>query len=346
MNIWIDLLHTPQYNFYHQFILKLASEGNNVFITVLNRGKMPQIVSRELSGVENLSIDVIGNHSMNKKSAVFDANIKRYFQLFKWSCNKKIDIAFSNGYLCSAVCFIKCIPSYTFDDDPQTFDYKLKIAFAKKSHYCLYKLSKGYKLSPKVIILKALKEWSYLIPNVFKPDVSVLDQYKVEPYKYLFIREVSVGTVNYAGQAADSILQIANYIPEDMPVLLSLEKKDKRDLYPNNWILLQEPLKDIHSLIYYSCGLISSGDSMAREAALLGVPSYYLGIRYDMPANTAASDVANLQNQKTIDVKDWIKRTIDNKDSVTKYQEETRKQINEKFIDLNQYMYNLTNQKI
>lgn len=57
-------------------------------------------------------------------------------------------------------------------------------------------------------------------------------------------------------------------------------------------------------------------------------------------------DVANLQNQKTIDVKDWIKRTIDNKDSVTKYQEETRKQINEKFIDLNQYMYNLTNQKI
>ena len=62
----------------------------------------------------------------------------------------------------------------------------------------------------------------------------------------------------------------------------------------------QEPIEDIHSLIYYAAGLVSSGDSMAREAALLGVPSYYLGIRYSMPANAAASKVASLQNQKTM----------------------------------------------
>ena len=82
--------------------------------------------------------------------------------------------------------------------------------------------------------------------------------------------------------------------------------KKRRDEYPADWILLQEPIEDIHSLIYYAAGLVSSGDSMAREAALLGVPSYYLGIRYSMPANAAASKVASLQNQKTESFERWI----------------------------------------
>jgi len=42
---------------------------------------------------------------------------------------------------------------------------------------------------------------------------------------------------------------------------------------------LKEPVSDIHSLIYYSRALISSGDSMAREACVLGVPAYYCGGR-------------------------------------------------------------------
>ena len=102
-------------------------------------------------------------------------------------------------------------------------------------------------------------------------------------------------------------------IPAGMKVLFSLEEKKRRDEYPSDWILLQEPIEDIHSLIYYSAGLVSSGDSMAREAALLGVPAYYLGIRYSMPANAAASKVASLQNQKTMPFEEWIHEYIEDK---------------------------------
>ena len=122
-----------------------------------------------------------------------------------------------------------------------------------------------------------MKEWAYLSPDIFQPDKSVLDQYNLQPNEYFFFREVSVGTVNYKGQAPDSILNIAHLIPQNIPVLLSLEKKDKYQEYPQNWILLQEPIKDIHSLIYFSKGLVSSGDSMAREAALLGVSFILFG---------------------------------------------------------------------
>jgi predicted glycosyltransferase len=67
-------------------------------------------------------------------------------------------------------------------------------------------------------------------------------------------------------------------------VVLSLENKENTNLYPKNWIILKEPVTNIHSLMYYSNAVVSSGDSVAREGAMLGVPSIYAGIR-DMPAN-------------------------------------------------------------
>ena len=157
------------------------------------------------------------------------------------------------------------------------------------------------------------------------PNEKVLEAYGVKPKEYIFLREVTVGTINYTGQESGAILGIKDMIPAGMKVLFSLEEKKRRGEYPADWILLQEPIEDIHSLIYYSAGLMSSGDSMAREAALLGVPSYYLGIRYSMPANAAASKVASLQNQKTMSFEAWVKDYIEDKPKkeITKNTEST-----------------------
>ena len=126
-----------------------------------------------------------------------------------------------------------------------------------------------------------------------------------------------------------------------MKVLFSLEDKSKRDLYPKEWLLLEEPMEDIHSLIYYCAGLVSSGDSMAREASLLGVPSYYLGIRHNMPANLAAAKLASFHNQTTLSFEKWIENfSISESEQYTR-QSEIRKLINSKFIDINQYMFDL-----
>ena len=105
---------------------------------------------------------------------------------------------------------------------------------------------------------------------------------------------------------------------------------------------MQEPIEDIHSLIYYAAGLVSSGDSMAREAALLGIPAYYLGTRHSMPANLAAAKVAHLQNELTMPFEEWLGE-LTGKDITErmKAQEELRKKIDEEFIDINAYMMSL-----
>ena len=345
MNIWIDINHVPQFNFYKKLILLLTESGNEVWVTVLQRGKLFKIVTNELNDVPNVHVVSLGRHRMTKLSAIFEANLLRIPQMIYWKNKQKIDVGFSNGFQLALVSKINNIPNYSFDDDPQTVDYKYKVKYNTICHFCIY--SDSSILNP-VIVLPVLKEWAYLAPKYFTPNPQVLEKYGVQPKKYVFLREVSVGTVNYAGQASGAILGIQDLIPKDKKVLFSLEEKDKRYLYPKDWILLQEPIEEIHSLIYYSAGLVSSGDSMAREAALLGVPAYYLGIRYDMPANAAAAKVANLQNQKTADFSQWVKNLSITPEMAEEQQIKLRKHIDEEFIDINEYMLALvekTNKK-
>lgn len=348
MRIWFDILHTPQYNFYRPIIEVLARQGHNVYMTVLGRGNTPQIIQHELSGMP-IILDVIGKHRMTKWSVIWDANFLRMIKLGLWQMRHPVDVCFTNGFQAAIWSRLFGNKSYTFGDDPDTLDYYLKLWFADKVHFCLVDRSyigEGMRQLPEcVIVTRCLKEWAYLNPRTFKPNEKVLEAYGVKAKEYMFLREVTVGTINYAGQESGAILGIKDLIPKGMKVLFSLEEKKRRNEYPKDWILLQEPIEDIHSLIYYSAGLVSSGDSMAREAALLGIPSYYLGIRYSMPANAAASKVASLQNRQTMPFEEWVKSlSVNSKDAEAK-QQSLREHIDHEFIDINEYMLNLIEQK-
>ncbi len=341
MNIWIDICHTPQYNFYRNLIETAAKNGHTVYLTVLDRGRTPKIIKTELAGKSNITIDVIGKHRMNKISAVWEANVVRIIQLLHWAKQRHIDLVFSNCMAAMIIGKLLGIPRYSFDDDPDTIDFYPKKWCSIESNYCLYDDPKTASKGGSVKVMKCLKEWSYLCPRVFKADEKALEPYGVTAKDYIFVREVSVGTVNYAGQQCGAVLDIVADIPIDKKVLLSLEEKDRRHLYPKDWILLQEPIQDIHSLIYYSLALVSSGDSMAREAAMLGVPAYYLGVRHYMPANKAAHTVAKLQNRQSMPFGEWINSLLRDRQQTELLQSETRERIDKEFIDINGYMLNI-----
>lgn len=342
MNIWIDINHIPQWNFYKPLVETVTRMGHCVYLTVLDRGKLANIVQRETEQLAHVQVDIVGRHRMTKWSAIVKANLIRDWQLWHWARGKKIDIGFSNGMQLAMVCGLKGIPNYSFDDDPQTRDRKWKEKWNTECNFCVYE---DETIGAPSHVLRFTKEWAYLNPRTFVPNEKVLEKYGVKPKEYMFLREVTVGTINYAGQESGAILGIKDMIPAGMKVLFSLEEKKRRNEYPADWIMLQEPIEDIHSLIYYSAGLVSSGDSMAREAALLGVPSYYLGIRYSMPANAGASKVASLQNRKTESFERWIERVNELRsegvERLMDKQKKLRKHIDAEFIDINRYMLEL-----
>ena len=124
MPIWIDINHIPQYSFYKQFILRVASEGHSVFLTVLNRGRLLQIVNQEMEDVKNVSIIGIGKHKLTNFSAIVDANLRRLPQLWLWARKQKIDIAFSNGMQLAIVShwlkntWVTNSPTLSYNEEP------------------------------------------------------------------------------------------------------------------------------------------------------------------------------------------------------------------------------------
>ncbi|MFP4290195.1 MAG: DUF354 domain-containing protein [Cyclobacteriaceae bacterium] len=279
----VDIAHPAHVNFFKKALRTLRAEGHEVIITGLRRGKLPRILENEMS---EYPIYYVGKHEGTKYSIIVDANLRKMFNLLYLVNKHRIDFGLSVGsFTLGTALKLRGKPNIQFDDDPErTMNVLLEKLTCTRLYFPPVIESNG-----KVGHMKALKEWAYLSPRYFEPDPSVLQPYGIAPGEYIFVREVSSGSLNYLNQASNTVASFADKFPKGYKVLLSLEDKQYHDVYPEDWILLQEPLPDIHSLLYYSRMIVSSGDSMAREGALLGVPSIYAGIR-EMKANQLMKD--------------------------------------------------------
>lgn len=332
MNIVIDIAHPAHVNFFKHTAKRLASENHNVKILCLNRGKLFRIVEKEFPGFH---IDIIGNHKGSKYSVIVDANIKRFYQLMKAIRPMNVDVGLGVGsFNLGGVLKILNKPNIQFDDDPE-----------RGINTILEKLTATKLFFPPIIEsygnisnFKALKEWAYLSPEYFMPDPACLEEYGLREKEYIFVREISTGSLNYTNQKSNIIATISKKFDKGLKVLLSLENKKKLGYYPDNWIILNEPVSDIHSILYYSKCVISSGDSMAREGSLLGVPSIYCGFR-EMKANNIMEEKNIFFHLKPNEVVKHLQNLISN-NSKSIDQESFRETLLSEWIDVNQFIYN------
>ncbi len=331
MNIVIDIAHPAHVNFFKLTAKRLLSEGHNVTVLCLDRGKLSKIVEKEFP---SFHIEIVGKHKGSKYSVIVDANIKRFFKLIKILRYLKADVGLGVGsFNFGAVLKILNRPNIQFDDDPE-----------RGLNTILEKLTATKLFFPPIIEsygnirnFNALKEWAYLSPAYFTPDPSVIIDYGLKEKEYIFIREISTGSLNYSNQKANILASISKEFNKDIKVLLSLENKKKLGYYPDNWILLKEPVNDIHSILYYSKCVISSGDSMAREGSLLGVPSIYCGFRH-MKANNIMENKNILFHLKPKDVAPFVNR-IFNDNSYYQNQEKYRTNLLNEWVDVNEFIY-------
>ncbi len=278
MKIVVDIAHPAHVNFFKHALRTLARDGHQVVITGLRRGKLPNILENELP---EFPVYYVGRHRGTKFSIIVEANLLKVVRLFFFVLRERPDFGLSVGsFTLGGVLKLFRKPNVQFDDDPE-----------RPVNVFLEKLTSTRLFFPPIVApqknvgtMGALKEWAYLSPRYFSASTDGLSAYNLVPKQYVFVREISTGSLNYAGQEANTVASFAAQLPKQYPVLLSLEDKQTTEAYPPHWIILQEPVPDIHSLLYHSCLVISSGDSMAREGALLGVPSAYVGDR-DMKAN-------------------------------------------------------------
>jgi uncharacterized protein len=335
MKVIIDINHPAHINFYKYFINELDKLKVDLVFTVLRRGKLEKIAKKELP---NKKIYFCGKHNGGFLSVIFQANFLKFFELLLVIFKEKPTIGFGGGYLLGAALKLFGKKNYQFDDDPERKLMVLLQVFTATKVYFPPIVNFN---NNKIVTYNALKEWSYLSPQYFSPDESVLHEFNVLKGQFIFVREISSGSLNYINQAEGKILSFANELPTDIVVLLSLENKDLKDKFPSNWIVLQEPVSDIHSLIFYSKMVISSGDSMAREGAMLGVPSIYCGIR-EMKANNILINKGMLFKCLPKNVPTLVNDIFLGK-CIIKAQSEFRKSLHSEWIDVTKLLLSLIN---
>ncbi|MCC9138543.1 DUF354 domain-containing protein [Pontibacter silvestris] len=287
--ILFDIKHPAQLNLFKGISKELLDEDWDVTICYLERGKLPKIIQSEYKGFQTIAV---GSSRGTKWSILWDGNIKRTLVFLNLIRKNKYNICVAASSIPLALaCKISKIPIIQFYDDPERGKINnLNATFSDQLFF-----PPIVERDNKTSTFNCLKEWSYLSPRRFKPSTDILRKYSLQPHQYVFIREVSNKSFNYYEQEDAIVCSFSKEIDKNTTVVLSLEDKSIANKFPKHWIVLEEPVGDIHSLIYYSKLVISSGDSMAREGAMLGVPSVYCGIR-KMKANEMLMDIGILEH--------------------------------------------------
>lgn len=327
-----DIKHIAHVNFFKPLINKLENTEIKVIISYIDRGKLPRIVKAEFPNVNSFSV---GRHNGGIFSIFVEANIMKFFNSLLLIRRFNVNLVFGvDAFVSGLACNFLRIPNVQFYDDPErTLNLLLERVTSTELYYPAITDFSG----TGVKVYNALKEWAYLSPDYFSPSESPLKVYGVTSGNYLFVREVADVSLNYKGQGDSIIASFSDSFPRNIPVLLSLENKANANRYPSTWTVLQEPIDDIHSLMYNSRAVISSGDSMAREGAMLGVPSFYVGFR-DMAANRFIQREGRFFTIDPSQLKDTLKQDFS---SFRKTQDQYRAKLKSEWVDVTEMMYQL-----
>jgi len=293
LNILFDVNHPVDVNVLKKAAIQLAEDGHHIFVTYRPRGILEKVVETELGDFSPIRIGKYHPSSFFKK---LFGQLYRDWLFLSFFRRNKIDL--SIGSSTNAIsAWIMGIPHLAFEDDPE---YKLTFWHANL-FATRHIMPSCIKVKRKNIYhYRGLKELSYLHPRHFSPRAEKLDSYGLRPDEYVFIRKIARVSLNYKKGESLSISVIKKIRALGLKILLSLEDKTERGQFQDDCIILEEPVEDIFSLMKFALFCISSGDSMAREACLLGTPTIYTGGR-EMQVNRELMEIGCLFKEDTED---------------------------------------------
>jgi predicted glycosyltransferase len=272
MNILFDINHPVDVNFFKNAMLMLKGKGHNIHIIFRERGKLEKILRYEL---DQFPITMIGSHKSGFAKKI-SSQLHRDYKIISFIKKNKIDLIACFGPTAAISSWYCSKPYLAFDDD---FEYKIPFYHANwfstrhiYPDFIEFSNSRTFKYH-------GFKELAYLHHDYLNIKKNVLTEYSLLEDEYVFIREIASISLNYK-DGVSILSEIVDKIKKKgLKIVLSIEDKSIFNKFKNDCIILEEPVSDIYSLMYHSLFAISSGDTVARETALLGVPTIYTGGR-------------------------------------------------------------------
>lgn len=304
MRILFDILHPAHLNFYKKTIRNLQAE-HHITVLIRHRGDLVDFAKKEL----NVPIKVIGRHYGSRIGKLFGL-FHRIAYLIYEGWKNPYDVATSHGgFYVSIASWITRKRSVVFYDNAE---YKLLFFLCRKfsSKFMIPQLL-GIK-GKNIGTFNGYKELAYL--NRFKPVQGILEKYSVEKKKYVFIRQIAHISLDYwSDDSSQNMKTILAYLSQNkFSVIASVEEGSSHILEFrefDNIYVLSESTSEMHTLLYYAKCVISAGDTVAREAALLGTPAIYIGGR-DMKINSELINLGRLNCPNSTGIIPTLKRML------------------------------------
>lgn len=270
MNIGFYLAHPSQYYVMKNAMNKLQAENHTIYTFIKSKDILEKIVFAEGRDYINL----LPQARSKKFLSFFTDSLTRNYRLYKWLVKLNVDILVSAASDSSQASFIKGIPSIILNDDDASVIRKSALYGWPFSSVILAPEScnMGY-WRKKTVFYKGFQKLCYLHPNYFKPDKETISKYIDPEETYFIIRSVSLTAhhdKNIRGLSNELLGKLIERIESYGKVYLFSEG-EMPEMF-RKYHLKINPL-DIHHFISFADLVVSDGQSMIQEAAILGTPS-------------------------------------------------------------------------
>jgi predicted glycosyltransferase len=270
MNIVVDIGHPGHVHFFKNFIWEMEKRGHAIRVVATDKEMAYALLDHY-----KIPYIKVGKHhkSLAKKFVDMPYNdVKVYRAIKGFKPDLFMGIA---SYRAAQVARLLGAKSYIFDDTEHAkMARRLYMPFATKvftpSCYWL-------DLGPKQVRYNGYHELTYLHPNWFKPDPSVLEEIGIgKGERYAIVRFVAWTAGHDAGLTGLTIEQkkeIVKEIDKNATPVITSESKLPEDLRQYQ---MKIPPWRIHDALAYASMYIGEGATMASESAMLGTTGIYI----------------------------------------------------------------------
>lgn len=286
MKLLIDIGHPAHVHLFRNFYFMMKERGHDITVTVKEVASARQLLA--LYRIPYVSLGSKSDSLLQKglNQVLYD------LRMLKLVRKEKTEIAFGSTPTIAHVSRLSRMKSVMLDDDDDAVE-PLMTAFGHPfTDLVLSPESlRGSRKYRKTLFYPGYHELAYLHPNWFTPDPKVPAEAGLTPGEPYFILRFNAFKAHHdkgaAGIGPEQKLKLVRLLEGYGRVIITTEKEMPPDL--QQYRLSVSPEK-IHSLLFYATAFIGDSQTMASEAAILGVPS--------LRCNTFAGLLSSLEEEE------------------------------------------------
>ncbi|MEX2232403.1 MAG: DUF354 domain-containing protein [Cyclobacteriaceae bacterium] len=270
MRILIDINHPAHVHYFRNFYKIMTANGHEIL--VVSRNKEIEHNLLQLYGIPFVNRGTGRTGKYSKFFYLLYADLKLLSLAFRFKPD--VFLNFLHPYPSHVARLLGKVSLVFSDTEHAKLHHRLTVPFATKvlTPSC-YRIDLG----KKHIRFPGYMELSYLHPNYFRPDPSVLNILKVrESEKFVIVRFVSWAAAHdfgHTGMTLENKGKVVMELSKHAKVFISSEGKLPDHL---ERFRIKIPFDKMHDALYYSSLLFGESATMASEAAVLGTPAVFI----------------------------------------------------------------------